>query len=102
MFRPPRAPEHGGMTTTTMKRSLSTALAAAAITGAAAAPSAYAIPADAWPQPATRVHVETPSSPPATTSRDGSAVLDVPSAAIGAAGTGVLFLVVAAGLGTWR
>jgi hypothetical protein len=79
------------MLTTTVKRTLATALTGAAIAGAAGAPAASATP-NLPPDPA---------GAPSPSAADAG--LDLSSAAIGAAsGTGLLIVVLAAGGLAWR
>ena len=93
------------MLSTTIKRTLATALTGAAIAGTLGAPVASAMPIDrapgepynTWDDPSPR------SSAPAAVETAPDAGFDLSSAAIGAAaGTGLLIVVLAAGGLAWR
>jgi hypothetical protein len=91
------------MHTTTVKRTIATALSGAAIAGIAGAPAASAMPppepADASGDPGTTEIVA--PAPRANATQDAG--LDLSSAAIGAAsGSGLLIVVLAAGGLAWR
>ena len=95
------------MLTTTIKRTIATALSGAAIAGAAGAPAASAMPIDpvgASGEPGDAIVAPTPrSNAPAAAEATPDAGLDLSSAAIGAAsGTGLLIVVLAAGGLAWR
>ena len=93
------------MLSTTIKRTLATAVSGAAIAGTIGAPAASAMPTD--PVGASGEHSDVPIVP---SPRSSAAVatapdtgFDVSSAAIGAAaGTGLLIVVLAAGGLAWR
>jgi hypothetical protein len=94
------------MLSTTVKRTMATALSGAAIAGTIGVPAASASPIDAVGPPGAPSDVPivspTPRSnvPAAETAPDTG--FDLSSAAIGAAGTGLLVVVLAAGGLAWR
>ena len=94
------------MLSTTIKRTLATTLSGAAIAGTLGAPAASAMPIDpvgATGEPSAVPIVPSPrSSAPAAVETTPDAGLDLASAAIGAAGTGLLIVVLAAGGLAWR
>ena len=94
------------MLSTTIKRTLATALSGAAIAGTIGAPAASAMPIDPLRAPGqpgdTQIVAPTPRSSAATETVP-DAGFDVSSAAIGAAaGTGLLIVALAAGGLAWR
>ena len=95
------------MLSTTIKRTIATALSAAAIAGTIGAPAASGMPIDpkgAGDPGDTQVVAPTPSSnAPSLPAATPDAGFDLSSAAIGAAaGTGLLIVVLAAGGLAWR
>ena len=96
------------MLSTTIKRTIATALSGAAIAGAIGAPAASAMPIDPVGAPGepSDVQIVSPpprSSAPAVIETAPDAGFDLSSAAIGAAaGTGLLIVVLAAGGLAWR
>ena len=95
------------MLSTTIKRTLATTLSGATIAATIAAPAASAMPIDPLRAPGepgdTQIVAPTPrSSAPAAVETAPDAGFDLPSAAIGAAGTGLLIVVLAAGGLAWR
>jgi hypothetical protein len=96
------------MLTTTVKRTIATALSGAAIAGIAGAPAASAMPptepvgASSDPGTAQLVAPTPPSNAPSAAEATPDPGLDLSSAAIGAAtGTGLLIVILAGGL-AWR
>jgi len=95
-------PKGVDMLSTTIKRTIATALSGAAIAGTLGAPAASAMPIDPTGagEPGDTQIVPTPSSSAPSTPDAG---FDLSSAAIGAAaGTGLLIVVLAAGGLAWR
>lgn len=96
------------MLSTTIKRTIATALSGAAIACTIGAPAASAMPIDPVGAPGepSGVHIVAPapgSSAPAAVETAPDAGFDLSSAAIGAAaGTGLLIVVLAAGGLAWR
>jgi len=97
------------MLSTTIKRTIATALSGAAIAGTIGAPAASAMPIDpkgAGDPGDTQVVAPTPSSnsnAPSLSAATPNVGFDLSSAAIGAAaGTGLLVVVLAAGGLAWR
>ena len=95
------------MFSTTMKRTIATALSGAAVAGALGAPAASAMPIDPVGAPGAPSTVpivpSPPPSAPAVVRTTPDPGFDVSSAAIGAAaGTGLLIVVLAAGGLAWR
>ena len=96
------------MLSTTAKRTLATALSAAAIAGTIGTPAASAMPIDPLQTPgeASDAQIVSPapgSNGPAAAETTPEAGFDVSSAAIGAAaGTGLLIVVLATGGLAWR
>jgi hypothetical protein len=95
------------MLSTTIQRTIATTLSGAAIAGTIGAPTATAMPID--PVGATGVPGDVPivtppsrSSVPAAVETAPDAGFDLASAAIGAAGTGLLIVVLTAGGLAWR
>jgi hypothetical protein len=94
------------MLSTTIKRTIATTLSGAAIAGSIGAPAASAMPVapegapgepyNTWVDPSPR------SSAPAAVETAPDAGFDLSSAAIGAAGTGLLIVALAAGGLAWR
>jgi hypothetical protein len=87
------------MTSSTIKRTLATALTGAAIASAAGAPAASAMPADPMRMPASQgvreVIVEAPAVQTDAPAADG---VDLAAAGLGAAGAGLIALLIAGGL----
>jgi hypothetical protein len=99
-------PKGVDMLSTTIKRTMATALSGAAIAGTIGAPAASAMPIDplgATGDPGdTQIVAPTPPSAPAAAQATPDAGFDLSSAAIGAAaGTGLLIVVLAAGGLAW-
>jgi Tumour necrosis factor receptor stn_TNFRSF12A_TNFR domain len=95
------------MLSTTVKRTMATALSGAAIAATIGVPAASASPIDAGGAPSAPSDVAilppTPrSNVPAAAETAPDTGFDLSSAAIGAAGTGLLVVVLAAGGLAWR
>ena len=95
------------MLPTTIKRTMAAALSGAAIAGTIGVPAASARPTDAVAPPGAPSDVPivspTPrSNVPATAETASDTGFDLSSAAIGAAGTGLLVVILAAGGLAWR
>jgi hypothetical protein len=96
------------MLSTTVKRTIATALSGAAIAGTIGAPAASAMPVDPVGAPGQPGDVQIVAPTPRSSASSAAeptpvAGFDLPSAAIGAAaGTGLLVLVLAAGGLAWR
>ena len=94
------------MGTIKIKRTMITALAGAVVAGAAGAPAAWGMPADPLGAPASTGDPAPPPSSIAASAADdystgSSGGFDASSAAIGAAGTGLIVVLAAGGL-AWR
>ena len=90
------------MSSSTIRRTLGTALTGAALAAAAGAPAAFAMPADpARMPPAGDVREVIVPAPSISTESAAPGGFDVGAAGIGAAGTGLVVLLVAGGL-AWQ